>query len=157
MHHILQPWLSCMPTVILNLIRSHSRFWIVCLFFGIANFCIATKIRGNGATNRNQVDAIRFSSIYFCYRYCYCRCNSCVRWNIRKLCGCSTIHALHCIRFGNLLCLPSVLFDFFSLRSFFSRCFVRLLFVAILHTHTSTRVLKLFFEFASQIHAIAFD
>lgn len=67
-----------------------------------------------------QFDFLRF---YICYRYCYCRCNSCVRWNIRKLCGCSTIHALHCIRFGNLLCLPSVLFDFFSLRSFFFALF----------------------------------
>lgn len=78
---------------------------------------------------------------------------------VRKLCGCSTIHALHCFRFGNLLCLLSVLFDFFFYFSIFFRVvsFVYCLLPYCTHTHKSTRVLKLFFEFASQIHAIAFD
>lgn len=62
MHHILQPWLSCMPTVILNLIRSHSRFWIVCLFFRHRQFLYRYK---NSWKRCNQPQSSRCNSIFF--------------------------------------------------------------------------------------------
>lgn len=158
MHHILQPWLSCMPTVILNLIRSHSRFWIVCLFFRHRQFLYRYK---NSWKPCNQPQSSRCNSIFFDFIFVTVIVivdAILVFDGIFENCAAAQ-QFIHCTVFDLAICCVCRQFCsiFFLFDLFFSRCFVHLLFVAILHTHTSTRVLKLFFEFASQIHAIAFD